>query len=223
MQSEDRPSAEKDSAAWGTVLAKLLAIALLVVLVNLGASWLVDRVEVQVWPEHMEIVDRTVLIAVIVYVVLMSTPFLPGIEVGLVLMTMLGPKGVFVVYVCTLIALTISFSVGKFLPLRVLGSFLIWLNLRRTAELMEALDVIPPDRRINFLVDNLPTRIVPLLLKNRFLALAVLLNMPGNALIGGGGSIAMMAGMSRIYSMPKFLLLIIFAILPGPILICRSI
>ena len=54
------------------------------------------------------------------------------------------------------------------------------------------------------------------------LVLAVLFNLPGNALIGGGGGIAMMAGMSRLYSFPAYLLLIAVAILPGPILVMLS-
>ena len=43
-----------------------------------------------------------------------------------------------------------------------------------------------------------------------------------DALIGGGGSIAMTAGMSRLYSFPPYFLLISVAILPGPVSIILS-
>jgi hypothetical protein len=52
--------------------------------------------------------------------------------------------------------------------------------------------------------------------------LVLLLNLPGNALIGGGGGIAMMAGLSRLYSFPLYLFLISVAVLPGPILVILS-
>ncbi|HXV11709.1 MAG TPA: hypothetical protein VD839_12995, partial [Burkholderiales bacterium] len=60
------------------------------------------------------------------------------------------------------------------------------------------------------------------LLNHRYLLLALLLNLPGNVLIGGGGGIAMMAGMSRLYSFPSYLALISVAILPGPVLVMLS-
>jgi hypothetical protein len=51
------------------------------------------------------------------------------------------------------------------------------------------------------------------------LALAILLNLPGNALIGDGGGIGLIAGMSGIITYPKYLLLLTVAISPVPILI----
>ncbi|MEE9138189.1 MAG: hypothetical protein V3V07_06550, partial [candidate division NC10 bacterium] len=82
-------------------------------------------------PRHLETVDRIVLISVILYIGLMATPFLPGIEMGLALMIMLGPKGVLVTYICTLVALTISFGLGRLFPPHLLVSLLQWLNLTR--------------------------------------------------------------------------------------------
>lgn len=219
MRTENRASTVR---RWGITLAKLLVFAVLIILANIGVSWIIDRLEVQIWPQHLEIVDRAVLIAVVVYVGLMATPFLPGIEIGLALMTMLGPKGVLVTYFCTLIALTISFGVGRLLPARLLVSLLEWLHLTRAAALLKNFDATPPDKRLEFLAEKAPTKAVPALLRRRFLVLALLLNLPGNALIGGGGGIAMMAGMSRLYSFPKYFFLISVAILPGPILFMLS-
>jgi uncharacterized membrane protein YdjX (TVP38/TMEM64 family) len=120
-------------------------IAVVIVLANIGISWLIDRLEIQIWPQHLEIVDRAVLIAMILYVGLMATPFLPGIEIGLALMSMLGPKGVLVTYICTLVALTISFGVGRLFPARLLVSLLRWLNLTRAAALLKSFDATPPE------------------------------------------------------------------------------
>ena len=48
--------------------------------------------------------------------------------------------------------------------------------------------------------------------------IALLLNLPGNALIGGGGGIGLIAGMSRVYSFPRYFLLVGLAITPLPLL-----
>lgn len=213
---------DSKALAWAIVLGKLSAIVLLIVLANVGASWLIDRLEIQIWPEYMEIVDRAVLISVILYVGLMATPFLPGIEIGLALMAMLGPKGVLVVYICTLIALTISFGVGRLFPTHLLVSLLRWLNITRAAALLKNFDATPPERRLEFLAEKSSRQTIPAVLKRRYLVLALLLNLPGNALIGGGGGIAMIAGMSRLYSFPMYFLLISVAVLPGPILVMLS-
>ena len=51
------------------------------------------------------------------------------------------------------------------------------------------------------------------------LALAVLLNCPGNAVLGGGGGLAMLSGMSQKMSAGKFFLVIAIATTPVPILV----
>jgi len=48
----------------------------------------------------------------------------------------------------------------------------------------------------------------------RYLALAVLLNVPGNAVIGGGGGIAMLVGMTRLFSFPAYIATVVLAVSP---------
>ncbi len=207
---------------WVLTLAKLSAIALFIILANIGVSRLVDTLEIQIWPQHLEVVDRVVLVGVILYIALMATPFLPGIELGLALMIMLGPKGVVVTYICTLVALTISFGLGRLIPAHSLVSFLSWLHLTRASALLSSFNAIPPEERLQYLAERSAERAAPTLMRHRYLILALLLNLPGNALIGGGGGIAMTAGMSRLYSFPLYFLLISVAVLPGPVLIILS-
>lgn len=57
----------------------------------------------------------------------------------------------------------------------------------------------------------------PLLRRGRYVMLAVLLNLPGNALIGGGGGIAMAAGLSRIFAPLPTLAIFAMATLPVPL------
>lgn len=222
MEMKRQASALPQRPTWPITLLKLSSILLLIILANIGVSWLTDKLELQFFPEHLKIVEWAVFLGVVLYVCLMATPFLPGIEIGLILMILLGPQGVVLVYLCTLIALTLSFGLGRVFPPHILASLAGWLHLSRAESLLKKFDETPPEKRLKFIAGKKSTGTMLALLKRRYLVLAALLNLPGNALIGGAGGIAMLAGMSRLYSFPKYLLLVAVAILPGPVLITLS-
>ena len=66
-------------------------------------------------------------------------------------------------------------------------------------------------------MQNSPSRGVPALVRHRHLALAGALNLPGNFLIGGGGGIALIAGVSKLYSVTGFVLTSAIAVAPVPL------
>jgi hypothetical protein len=73
-----------------------IAIALflgVLLFMNYGAGKLADLLAFQMWPRHLNIAVFIVFASAAIYIVLMSLPFLPGIEVGLMLMAMLGVGG----------------------------------------------------------------------------------------------------------------------------------
>ena len=208
--------------SWQATAVRLAFVIALIVLGNIAVSAAIERLEFQIWPEHLEMLDRAVITGLIVYVLLMAMPFVPGIEIGLVLMMVLGARGVLLVYLGTLLALALAFGVGRIFPPPALIALLRWLRLQRAAELVARYCEVEPTQRLDFLVEQSSTRLVPSLLRRRYLLLAILFNLPGNALIGGGGGIALMAGLSGLYSYPRYVLLVSVAILPGPILILLS-
>ena len=59
---------------------------------------------------------------------------------------------------------------------------------------------------------------IPSLLRHRYIVIAALFNLPGNALIGGGGGIGLISGMRRLFSYPEYLFAVCLAISPVPIL-----
>ena len=61
-------------------------------------------------------------------------------------------------------------------------------------------------------------KVLKILLLYRYLALALAINMPGNIVLGGGGGIAMMAGLSRMFDPLPFLLTVLIAVLPIPLI-----
>jgi len=100
----------------------------LLVLLNYGGRLAVEQINFQLWPEHENLMVTMLWFAVVVYVIWMAMPFVPGIELGLALMVMLGAKGVVLVYLCTLLSLSLSFAVGRLIPLKAFSRFLGWLH-----------------------------------------------------------------------------------------------
>lgn len=195
---------------------KLAVFLLAVAAVNFAGAWFARELDFQLFPRHERLLHSVVLGAALLFVVLMATPFMPGIEIGLALMLMLGAKGALLVYACTIAALSLSFALGRTLPPRALRRFLDWLHLRRASALVGRLEPLSPPERLAFLHDKLPARIAPLLVHHRYVAVAVALNIPGNALIGGGGGIGLAVGMSRIVPFHAYLLVVALAVAPVP-------
>jgi hypothetical protein len=197
---------------------KIAVILTIIVALNIGGSWLEHLVNFQLFPRHDSMLRAIVLVALLVYVLLMATPFMPGIEIGLALMLMLGSKGILLVYLCTLVALSISFIVGKIIPAHLVYQFLNWLHLYKAGILVRQLEPLNQQERIMLLNEKAPSKLAPFLLKHRYLMIAIILNLPGNALIGGGGGIGLIAGMSNIVSFHAYIALLAIAIAPVPLL-----
>jgi hypothetical protein len=153
----------------------------------------------------------------IFYALLLSLPFVPGVELGVLLMCVFGKEGIIFVYFATIAGLSLAFLVGRLLPEKWVQSRLEKLGFSQTC------DSSPTE--IDAMVDNLTrnrkfcqNRFVSFLLKYRYLAIAVLFNAPGNYLIGGGGGISLACGISRSISWKWFLLTVVLAVLPVPLL-----
>lgn len=199
-----------------------LKLALLVALL-IGASyagkWLMGQFDPHLTPASEPMIHRMIVTALAVYVLLMMLPFVPGVEIGLGLMVMFGAKIVPVVYLGTVLALTLAFLIGRLVPQRSIAETFGILRLTRTRDLLRRLEPLDSSQRLEFLLQSASTRVTPFLLRHRFIALAVALNMPGNALIGGGGGIGLVAGFSRLFTLPKFALTVALAVSPVPLII----
>jgi hypothetical protein len=117
----------------------LLLLGILLFL-NYGVARLSDLLAYQMWPSHVDMFVFIVIGSAILYVVLMALPFMPGIEVGLMLMAMLGVGGIVLVYLCTVLALSLSFLAGRLLPPRYVARALGWLRLERARKLVTELE-----------------------------------------------------------------------------------
>jgi hypothetical protein len=199
------------------ILLKLLVLVLLIIAANFVSSWIVDSLHVEIRPSNEDFVHRVLVTAAVAHALLIAIPFVPGVEVGITLIAMMGPAIVMLVYVSTVVGLLLSFVVGRLVSLKLLANLFEDLSLHRASRLISAIEPMDRTERLNYLVSKAPNRLVPFLLRHRYLALAILINVPGNVVIGGGGGIALLAGASKLYSLPGYLATIALAVSPVPI------
>ncbi len=153
----------------------------------------------------------------ILYVLLLSLPFVPGVELGLLLMCVFGKEGIVFVYFATVAGLSLAFLLGRLLPKK-------WVEFR-LQKLGFSQNCDNPGEEIDSMLVHLSrnhkfgqNRFWSFLSKFRYLTIAALFNAPGNYLIGGGGGIALVCGISRRISWKWFLLTVIAAVSPVPLL-----
>jgi hypothetical protein len=197
-----------------------IAIVLAVILgLNIAGIWLGYLVNFQLFPRHDTLMHAFVLAAVVIYILLMATPFMPGIEVGMAVMMLIGYKSALLIYLCTLLSLSISYAVGRIFPMHLFHRLLKWLYLGNASDLISQLEPLNQHERLDLLHKKAPAKFSPLLVNHRYIAIALALNLPGNALIGGGGGIELVVGMSRIVPFYKYIFVVAFAISPIPLFI----
>ncbi len=212
-------TSKKHHPARGRRTLRLAVVLAVVLALNALGAWLGHLVNFQLFPRHEPMLHLLVMIAIAVYVLLMATPFMPGIEIGLALMALLGPKSAALIYLSTVLALSLSYAVGRFVPLRVVYRLLGWLYLERASSLVRQLEPLGRRERLAVLNEKAPRRVAPFLLRHRYVTIAALLNLPGNALLGGGGGIGLVVGVSGLIPYPAYLLVVAVAVAPVPLLI----
>jgi len=201
------------------LILKIFLLVCLIILGNFLSQWVVEGLDFEITPVNEPTVHRIVITSMIAYTILMAIPFVPGAEIGLGVMMILGPKIVPLVYFCTLVSLFLSFITGRLIPSKFLINLLNDLHLRKASLLLDELEGLTPQKRFDLLIERSPKIFVPILLKYRYLALIVVINTPGNIVVGGGGGIALSAGMSRLFTLPLFLLTVAVAVSPIPLLL----
>lgn len=200
-------------------LLVLGTIIVVILFANLVAADLTSALDVEIRPSNEDLVHRLIMASSVAYTLLLALPFVPGVELGLAIIGVLGTKIVPLVYLCTLVGLTASFALGRLIGLESLARLGEDIGLARTATLLRRVESLDSAARLEFLVGAAPSRIVPFLLRHRYLAFAAALNLPGNFLLGGGGGLALIAGVSGLYSPVRFIATTAMAISPLPIAI----
>lgn len=169
-------------------------------------------------PMNEPLIHRLVMGSLIVFLLAAAIPFVPGAEIGFALLLMFGGQASPIVYAAMVGALLLSFTVASVVPLPVLSRLATWLQLKRTAGFINELANAPLHYRADIVSRKLDGRFGSLMIKNRYLVFALLLNLPGNSVLGGGGGLAFMAGISGLYRFWAFLITVLIAVAPFPLI-----
>jgi hypothetical protein len=198
---------------WLVLIAVYLAFLL--------GGWLVgqqlfDFVAIDVRPHNEPLVHKLILTSMLIFVSASAVPFVPGAEVGLALLVVLGARVALLVYAGMVIALLLAYLVGRLVSPGAIAAAFATCGLDRARGLVLQLAPLDAKARLALLTQRAPRRMVPFLLRHRYLGLVVLLNLPGNSLVGGGGGIALCAGMSGLFPPHGFLAAVLLAAAPVP-------
>lgn len=176
-----------------------------------------DALNLQLQPSNEQMVHRTIMVGAVVYIVLLAFPFVPGAEIGLALLATFGAAIAPLIYVCTVTSMMLAYVVGRFVPLEPLERLLRVLRLRKASAMVGRAAALSPEDRLEFLLEGNSKRSLGLALRYRYVALALAVNTPGNSVIGGGGGIMMMAGISGVFSPFVTTIVVLIAVSPVPI------
>jgi len=201
------------------MLFRVGLVVAFIVCINLFARWLGHQLEIEVRPSNDHMIHGIIIISLVVYTVLIAIPFVPSVEVGWGLMLLLGADLAPLVYLFTVVGLSASYIVGRRIPESRLQTFLEEFSLTRASQLVGKLKTLDTEQRLSLLLARAPAKFIPTLVRHRYLAVAVALNIPGNTVIGGGGGISLVAGMSRLFGFCRFVLTLAVAVAPVPLLI----
>ena len=199
----------------GAIAQRLLKLALVcgaLYALHRGSGLLLAQLDLGGWG------GWALALGVMVYALALAIPFVPGVELGLGLMAMFGRSGALTVYVGTLLGLSLAYGVGRRVPFEALAGFAAWLRLPRLAAHLRRLGASDATQAMSEMEGLAPRRFGAVLARHRYLLLALAINLPGNALIGGGGGIALLAGLSRRFRYGWFLLTCALAAAPVPLL-----
>lgn len=152
-----------------------------------------------------------------IYAIALAMPFVPGVELGLLMIALFGTAGALGACLATIAGLVLSLSVGTLLPAGLTLGILERLRIDPTGGC-----IMPGARRnqgVSAARSGWSRRLGGLLLRHRYLAFAVSLNFPGNSAVGGGGGLALLCGMSGQFGWRAFAATAALATPPLPALV----
>jgi hypothetical protein len=182
-----------------------------------AGQWLPGLIDLNITPRSEPLIHNVIMTTMVIFILASALPFVPGAEIGFGFIMLFGGKIAPLVYAGMVSALLIAFLVGRLVPLSVVASFLRRFGLKKAAAFLSELAEIDSEQQLMLLTRNSPSKIATGALRHRFILLAVILNLPGNSLIGGGGGIALIAGVSKMFSVRCYVLTVLIAVLPVPL------
>ena len=195
-------------------------IVLLIIFRHIYLYHLEDIKNLMIWMKN-GLGWKAIIVGAFFYVMMLSIPFFPGIEIAWLMIMLYGKEAVILIYLLTICGLCLSFGIGRWFEKSWLTR---WLNIpelknqfaERSSKIRQKLSTLHP-RWSTFITSG------GRLGKHHYLLLAIIINVPGNTLIGGGGGISFICGMNRRFSWKGFIGTLVIATAPIPILLMLGI
>jgi len=130
---------------------------------------------------------------------------------------MQGPTVAPFVHGATVVGLGISYGLGRAFATTLPCAFLSRMGLIRACAFVDAMKDLDRETRLQILQDAAPRWVGRWIIRHRYVLLALLINLPGNSFLGGGGGILLVAGLSRLFSLPALLATLVVATAPVPL------
>ncbi|WP_424180223.1 hypothetical protein [Yoonia sp. TsM2_T14_4] len=196
---------------------RFCAVLAVVGLAVLGFDWLQTQIVRLEQDAALRAMSGLMVAVLILYAIVLATPFVPGVEIGVALLIIQGAKAAPFVYLATVCGLSLAFVIGQYVSLLWLIGLLRGLRLHRLAGWLDRVDGLARADRLRLLQQKLPAWLGPVVVKYRYATLAIAINTPGNIAVGGGGGIMLVAGLSRLFGTTATLLVIALATAPVPL------
>lgn len=217
--AEDGPAQGPSSSRIAGIAVRVLVLLGLVIGGTWAAHEIRDALNLQIMPVNERQVHRAIMVGAVAYVGLLALPFVPGAEIGIAMLTAFGAAIAPLVYGATVLAMLLAYGVGRLLPIKALERLLGTLRMRRAAALVGRMAPLDREARLALLLEGAPARVLTLALRHRYVALGLAVNVPGNSVIGGGGGIMMMAGLSGLFAPLQVALTMMIAVSPVPLVV----
>ncbi|MDH3742867.1 MAG: hypothetical protein OER56_14850, partial [Hyphomicrobiales bacterium] len=128
---QDTPNHPRAKRRWPRIVILLLIYAGLLIFSQWGGDWLAGLVGTDLGPEAKSHARHLVMASMAIYTALMAMPFVPGMEISLALFAAFGSQVAVFVYLATVAALSLSFVIGRLVPIRLLATLFASLGLHR--------------------------------------------------------------------------------------------
>ena len=166
-------------------LRLLLVLALVAVLFS-GLILMRGEGLISLWLADAQQRWWVLVVTSVVYALILAIPFVPGVELGWLIMGLFGKWGLLAAWLSTVAGLSLSFVAAR--------QFRAHPLLTRVHQARAALEQASPDQLSPY--RKALRQVLSLYARYPYVFLFCALNLPGNWVIGGGGGIAVMTGLT---------------------------
>jgi len=209
----------KQRPSWRRAVCWVAGFAVFVFVLHAVLNWAMDFVSQMNAMSGAAPMVGLLVVSLVIYALLIATPFMPGIEGGIALLMIKGASIAPFVYLATVSGLMLAYLIGRFIPLVWLRKVFRDLRLRKACAYIDRIETTPAAERQAAQRALLPNWLAKLTIDYRYVTIGLLLNVPGTFAIGGGGGILMAAGLTRLFNGWVIFATLLIATLPVPLVV----